>query len=232
MVDKSPQEIIQSIIGAELYEEERVGEGEGKAKKVPLKPLVTVSRYFGANGTDTARLLAERLGVRLYDQELLDAITKEARADKYLMKQLDERVTGLMDDLINSIFTKKSASKDDFYHYMAKVILGISQQGGVIVGRGAHLLLTGHPAFRLRVEGSLDACAQRVAKRLDLKKKKAERLVEKTNEERAEFVRKMFKNISPDTFYYDMVVNSDTYTPEQVVNLAVAGMKEMGFKLP
>ncbi len=137
--DKEMQDVLQSIIKVELY-----GRNQDE-KKAPTVPVLTVSRYCGANGSETARLLAKKLGVQLYDHNLLETITQEVKTDKYLLERLDERATGTIDDFIHSIFTKQGATKDDFYRGMIKVILDSSKNGGVIVGRAAHLLTTSKP---------------------------------------------------------------------------------------
>ncbi|MBF0445742.1 MAG: cytidylate kinase-like family protein [Magnetococcales bacterium] len=223
--EKDMQGILQSIIKVELY-------GKHKdEKKAPTIPVVTVSRYCGANGSETAALLAEKLGVQLYDQNLLDTITKEVKTDKYLLERLDEKATGPIDDFIHSVFTKHGASKDDFYRGMIKVILDSSRNGGVIVGRAAHLLTTSNRMFRLRLEGSLPVCTERVAKRMNVKKSKARKFILKTNEERVKFVKKVFDRYTSDTAYYDMVINTDMYTPEQLVNLVIMTMSEAGFRV-
>lgn len=225
--EQNMQEALQTIIRVELY-----GKQEKTKPAALAVPLVTVSRGLGANGSETAALLAERLNVQLYDRNLLDTITKEVKTDKYLLERLDERATGPLDEFIHSVFTKQGASKDDFYRGMIKVILDSSRTGGVIVGRAAHLLTTSNRMFRLRLEGSLPVCAKRVAEREGIKEGKAKKLVLKTNEDRIRFVEKVYHRYINVKSYYDMVINSDMYTPEQMVSLIIMTMKEAGFKIP
>ncbi|MBF0187322.1 MAG: cytidylate kinase-like family protein [Magnetococcales bacterium] len=230
MVDKGTQAIINSIVEAEIYEEtgEHPSAGQGSGA-----PLVTVSRSFGSNGTVVARLLAERLGVRMYDRTLIKEVSRTAKADKNLMALLDERVTSMVDSLVQSFMVKDGgASTDTFYRSMIKVILGISQVGGVIVGRGAHLLLPNRKVFRLRVDGSLDICTNRVSDRLGIRKGRARDLVIQTNKDRVRYVRKIYSRYSTTNTYYDMVINSDIFTPEQIVEIVIVAMEKGGFDLP
>lgn len=227
MSSENALDIINSIIGAEMYAEEHHGKPKG-----PVRPLVTVSRYFGANSTEISRLLAQRLGVQLYDRELLDAVIKESNADKYLVERLDEHSTSFLDDVVHSFFSKKSASSEDFYHNLIKVLMGIAQAGGVIVGRGAHLLLPKRQVFRLRIEGSLEVCTKRVAERMDIKPGKAEKLIIATNKERTRFVKELYRRYPSNKAYYDMVVNTDMFSDDQVVEIVALAMKFAGFKVP
>ena len=232
MVEKSSQEIIQSLVSAEIY-----GETEGASNQPsptdPGLPLVTVSRSFGCNGTDIAAMLADRLQVQLYDRILLKEVARTAKSDHHLMGLLDERVTTLVEDLVQSFVAhKKNVTPESFNRAMVKVIMGISRTGGVIVGRGAHLLLPNRNAFRLRLEGSMDVCTQRISARLGIRKSRAAQLIKATNRDRTLFVKKIYRRYSTDKTYYDMVLNTDLFQPEQIVDLVVYAMKTTGFKVP
>jgi cytidylate kinase len=228
MGSRSSLEVIQSIINAERYADEGAL-CVGTAVRNNL-PLVTVSRDHGAHGTEIARLLADALGVPCYDRELLKEVVREARADRHLLEQLDEKVIGIMDEMMMSFFSRKATSRDNFFRYMAKVILGICHSGGVIVGRGAHLLIPEHrPVLRVRIEGSQAVCAQRIAQQLGIKVGKAEKIVEKTNHERADFVRKIYERYPTRRTYYDLVINSDLFAPEGAVRVILSATRELGF---
>ncbi|MBF0369852.1 MAG: cytidylate kinase-like family protein [Magnetococcales bacterium] len=230
---KNSLEIIQTLVNVALYQQE-AKDGEEAPPSPPAPPLVTLSRGCGAGGAEISELLAERLGVHLYDRDLLKAIVKETKADKHLMERLDERVPSIVDDLVLAFFAKKSTTKDNFYRYMVKVILNICPSGGVIVGRGAHLLIPQKsPVFRVRIEGSSKACIKRVAKRKELKKSKAAQFIEKVDAERAKFVkriRKRYPTVSLDS-EFDMVLSTDRLTNEQAVAIIASAMKEMGFNI-
>lgn len=221
--------VIQSIVGADLYAN---GVKKGEAAIATLTPLVTISRFYGAGSGDVSSKLAERLGVQLYDKELLKAIVKDAKADKHLLERLDERTTSLVDDMLHSFFSKKSTNKDSFLRYMVKVILSIGPSGGVIIGRGAHLILPEERTFRVRIEGSMKQCVKRVAKHKDLKKSKAEKLIKQTNKDRDKFHKSLAKRYPTRVDGYDITINTDRFTPEQSVEIIVAAMKVAGFKIP
>lgn len=228
MLESNAQKMLFSLVNAELYTEEHPVLHEDLAL-----PLVTVSRSCGSNGTEVARLLAERLGVRFFDKELLNEMVKQAKSDKYLMEQLDEKVTGLMDELIAGFFSHHSVTREEYYHHLLKVLMGISRTGGVIVGRGAHLLLPNRKIFRLRLEGSPETCIDRIAQRYDWKKAKAAKEIAKANAERVEFVRKIAKRFKVrQQTYYDMVLNTDIFKPDQAVTASAGAMKALGFLVP
>lgn len=221
--------VVQSIVGSGLYTVD--DQKKGKPLR-PDKPLVTLSRFYGTPDVETARLLADRLAVQFYDRKLLDAVTKEAKEDKHLLERLDERVTSLVDDMVHAFFSKKSTNKDTYFRYMAKIIVGIGPSGGVIVGRAAHLLLPERAAFRVRLEGSMKICSKRLMEEKKLKKAEAEKEIIKTNKERETFNKDVEKRYPARASGYDLVLNSDIYTPEQMVRIIVTAMQEAGFVCP
>ncbi|MBF0215270.1 MAG: cytidylate kinase-like family protein [Magnetococcales bacterium] len=223
----SPLHLVRSILDAGRYEADKSDQ-----TSTLMKPLVTVSRYYGAAGSNASRLLAERLGVQLYDKELLNAIVNQTKEDKQLLASLDERVSGLVDDILHSFFSKKSITSEAYFRYMAKVILGIAPIGGVIVGRAAHLLLPRKTTFRVRLEGSLEMCAKRIAKQKDIKYEKAVKLVEESNKERDKFERQVAKRFPRAEQGFDLILNTDRFSPEQTVPVIVAAMAEAGFQVP
>ncbi|MBF0272941.1 MAG: cytidylate kinase-like family protein [Magnetococcales bacterium] len=223
----SPLQLVRSILDAGRYDADKKDDASAR-----MKPLVTVSRYYGAAGSSTAKLLAERLGVQLYDKELLNAIVSQTKDDKQLLASLDERVSSLVDDILHSFFSKKSISSEAYFRYMAKVILGIAPLGGVIVGRAAHLLLPRKQTFCVRLEGSLATCAKRIAKHKDMKLEKAEKLVLQSNKEREKFEQQVAKRFPRAVHGFDLIVNTDRFAPNQAVEVIIAAMNQIGFQVP
>ena len=122
-------------------------------------PVVTISRSVGSGGGQIAELLAEQLTVPCFGYSMFDSIVKESKQDKYLLALVDEKAPGTLEDWIHALFTKGQISKSGFYMRLVKTILAIAKTGGVIIGRGAHLVLASDPTvFRIRVEGSMEVC--------------------------------------------------------------------------
>ncbi len=195
--------------------------------------VVTITRHSGAGGEDVGQILADRLGLHCYDQDILDAITKEAGVDKELMQRLDEEVAPMITGWVQSIIGGKGAFKEDFRRALVKVALGIAHTGGVVVGRGVNFILTGDNVFRVRVVGSDDVRAKRFAEKHNLTVEKAAKVIKATDRKREKFVRKLFpakKVKSPKNF--DIIVNTDEMTFEQAAELIIFAMKQKGFNVP
>ena len=194
--------------------------------------VVTIARSCGSGGEAIAHMLADRLKLRCYVAELLDAIADEARADKDMMKQLDEHSEHLMDGWLRSIITGKGAFEPEYRRALVNVVLGISHSGGVIVGRGANFVLSGKNVFRVRIVCPLPSCVERVAKEKGMKPHKAEKYVLKMDKRRDRFLKKVYPANVHASASYDLTLNTDGFTYEQAVEMILFAMKQQRYAVP
>ncbi len=208
--------------------------GQKKCVATICGPVVSIARDYGAGGNETGRILARKLGVVCVENDILDHIVKEAKTDKNLMKILDERPDqGFFSEWIYSMVSNNALDRSYYLKRLFAAIYKIADVGGVIMGRGAHLILDDrNNVFRMKIEGSVDFCAQRVAKRETLDLEQARRKVIKTNSERTAFVREIFSYFPSNKTYYDLVLNADRLSPEQMADIALNTMRQMGFYVP
>jgi len=174
-------------------------------------PLVTLARDHGAGGEEIAARLAELLGVRAFDKEIVDAVIAEAKSDPQLMRQFDETVPEHTGMFLYATLMGLDDPMSEYQRLLTRVVNGIAFQGGVILGRGAHLLLRGQRRFRVRIVGSEELCARRLAG--DDKEAVRTKLkeVQAVNADRTRFFKETFKVSNNDPLQYDVVVNTDRF---------------------
>lgn len=196
-------------------------------------PLVTVSRRYGAGGHRTANALAEALKVKSYDRELLDGIVESSNVDRYLMEQLDERVRGSMSDWAYTLITGKNAFSEDYRRHLFNLVLGIANRGGVILGRGAHLILADKPhVFRIRVTAPEDYCIKAIMAGEDLSEREARKKFKETNQNMEEFFRTLYKKEGILDSDFDLVINSARFSVGQIVDQVLHAMKSAKLLAP
>jgi cytidylate kinase len=226
----SAERLIEAIIGIELARQRKADEDKAdKARKAGY--VVTVSRGYGSLGSRVAGALAERLGVRCCDRVILEEVARRADVDIDLMKKLDENVR-LFKAEPWKLFTGKSYPKERYLQHLVKVVLNISGKGGVILGRGAHMILGPSRAFRIRITGTLDACAGRIAQREQLDLKAARKRVKKVDREREEYMKQLYGTAIDESSNYDLVINSDRFDEPRMVELVLHGMRLAGYDIP
>lgn len=193
-------------------------------------PMVTLSRTYGTNGTEVGQLLAQRLGVGFYDREILDQVCRQTHADRFLMERLYEKPVNPVEEAIYSLFGK--GGNMEMMRVLPGIMAGIQRGGGVILGRGAHLLDAHLPVFRVRLDGSEAVCLRRVMQRLNLPEDEARALIHRKNHERESFTRAVYETFHSPRQFYDMVINTDLYDTGQIVEVILYAMELQHFRLP
>lgn len=226
----SVERLIEALIASDIARERKAAEERAAAEQRSTY-VVTVSRGYGALGKEIAQALADTLGVRCCDRMILQEVAKRANVDAELVKRLDERVKHIGSDWWQALFADSAYSQERYLHHLVKVVLNISMEGGVIVGRGAHLILGPGRCFRVRIVGSLKQCAGRISQREGIDITAAERRVEQVNRERAEYINELYGVHAGDSSNFDLVLNTDRFTAEQVVALILDAMQKAGYAL-
>ena len=217
----STQAVIKALIAA----------NESKKPEIEATPppTVTVSRDFGSGGNEIAAMVAERLGVRIYNKEILDDIAKQKNANKELMEKLHETVNTASDAWLYAMVFGKNVTRDDYQNALVTAIRAIYRSGGVIMGRGAHVILEGRKILRVRITGSVDACAKRVAQREGIDLGEAKKKVRERRSVRGKYLWSIFSSRINDPTKFDLTINTDMFTNyAQVADLIVRTLEVTG----
>ena len=175
------------------------------------RPLVTITRDYGCGGEEIGRRLGEALGVPWFDRDLIERVAKAARTDNAAMAALDETVKGPLEVWVTSLLAQQSSSPSEYLHHLVRVLMGIARHGGVIMGRGSHVILRRQHPFRVRLVGTLDRCAERVAEAEGLSARAATTKVQQKNRERSLFLWEDFRVRTNEPYNYDLMLNTDGF---------------------
>jgi len=156
-------------------------------------------------------MLAGRLHVECYDREVLDTIAKRTHANRELVSQLDELIYDPRGLWLYGAIVGLDLSENTFHRHLINVICGIALFGGVIVGRGSNLILANQATLRVRMIGSPDVCAARIAKRRGIDISEARDTAREANEARERFLKHHFHHSLNDSKTYDVVLNTDRF---------------------
>lgn len=214
------QAVIQAIVRA-------LEEPPAQARQV-RKPVITVSRTIGSGGDYVARSVAERLGIELYGSEIINGIAAEANVSTSLMQTLNEKLDAV-DAWIYSAVFGKHVSRDEYVHFLSTVIRGLYHTGGVVVGRGGHVILAGRDVLRVRIVGSVEACATRISEQDGTSYAEAKRKVQESSKRRGKFIWDLFHSRYNDPTNFDLVVNTDYFRRlDDVVELILMAIRARG----
>jgi cytidylate kinase len=172
-------------------------------------PIITISREMGSGGKAIANMIAKRLGPnwKVYDQEIIDEIAKEAHLERRLVKSIDEKRLPLADELIMEIFGRRFMNMSGYYKHLIKVLSLIGQKGhAIVLGRGANFIYP--QALKVRI---ICEMSQRITWEMTyegITRSEAIRRIEDSDEERKDFVQTLFNHDPRKAHHYDMVIRT------------------------
>lgn len=206
-------------------------------KKSGHKPLViTLSRDYGALGETIAKQLADCLGIPVYDQEILEKVAKHANTDKFYLAQHDEQDSAIVSSFLYSLVTGTAATLETYRRHLYAVIAELARKDCLIIGRGAHLILSGKNVFRVRIVGSKLVCANRIAAEFNTSVLEAEHKVFEINNKRHKSIVNLFgenfENCSLEhAKNFDLILNTDKIPAEAALPILLVALQQFGFDL-
>ena len=193
---------------------EPVIENKEEIKNVLDKKIViTVSREYGSGGRYIAKLLAEKLGIKLYDKEFIQKVKEETGlAIDYIEETEQKRKVS---DFIND---NAMTSDDELFVAESNVINELyEKESCVIVGRCADFVLKGkEDVVNVFIYNSLEDKVSRAVKYYGLKEKDAQKEIKQINKQRANHYKHYTGKEWGKQENYDICINSDIGVEESV----------------
>lgn len=197
---------------------------------------LTVSREFGSGGGRIAKIVADRLGWKLLDRELIEEIAASARVDPRIVAQFDERPESWMGRMnrraMQGAALGAGLSPEDEHCFdcdvMAELTRKVIERAGakgscVIVGRGAQCILQHqNDAFHVFVYAPFADRSRRLRARLGPGVSIEER-IHAVDGERAHYLKQMYGKTWNDPHLYDLMISSSE-DEDSTANVILAAM--------
>lgn len=220
------QGVVRAFVKAAESSQER-------AVEEARNPTIIISRTMGTCGEVIAQAVADRLGLEVYGPEILDSVAKQAKVDKKLLASLNEFAGRSSDAWLYATVFGKNVSRDDYLGHLVTTVRGLYRIGGVILGRGSFIILENKPVLRVRITGSVEACAKRVAEEDGIDIETAREKVRESNRKRGKFTWDVFHRRLNDPTNFDLVINMDkVQDTEAAVEMILAMADAIGLPHP
>lgn len=211
---------LQNIIDEQVRKWE-IRLAQERAKKDAL-PVITICREPGSGGKIIAQGISEKLGLDLFDREIIHEMVECSNGSKKLIETLDERALTVLQDWISTLVFEKHLWPDQYLKHLMKVIGTIGKHGhAVIVGRGANFILPPNDKLSIRVVAPFEMRVHNVAREFNVTEHEASRRIMKTEAERKAFIRKYFHADICDSLNYDLVLNRSKISIEDAIDAVV-----------
>jgi cytidylate kinase len=202
--------------------------------------LVTISRQYGAGGSEVAGRVAEALDWRVVDNELVERVAGRAGLSAEAVAELEERAPSFIERLARVLAsatpelfppptgTVPEQSENDLVRITEAVVEEIAAEGRVVlVGRAAPAVLARErDALHVKLVASLAYRVRVTAQRLGVDLKEAERIARETDAARERYHREYYGRQWNDPLNYHMTLNTERLGIEGVVGVIVAAVGE------
>jgi len=185
--------------------------------------IITISHEMGAGGPEIGKALAQRLGYRYVEQEL---ISEAARRYGLIEEKLSH-----LDETKPSLFERFDAETRRYITVLQTVLYEFAAEDNVVLmGRGGQWLLRGIPhVLRIRVMAPFELRVKRVAKKMaaqmgeTVNPRSVTEMVRRDDTEKAGRMRYLYEENLADPALYDLVINTEKLSSDAFVDI-VAGL--------
>ena len=184
--------------------------------------IITIARHFGSGGKTIGQMLAEDLGIKCYEREIIRMASEESGISEALFNQADEKLKrtplffgknkgGEYKGKLISPDSDEFVSDHNLFNYQAKIIRELAaRESCVIIGRAADYVLKGNSGLvSVFVHASKEYCVQQAVERRAYVGKDVEKFIERTDKYRSDFYRYYTGQEWTDARNYDLCLNSE-----------------------
>lgn len=209
------------------------------------KTVITIGRQYGSAGRQIGRALAEELGIKCYDKELLDRAAKDSGMCQELFENHDEKPTNsflyslVMDTYSfgysSSAFSDMPINQKVFLAQFETIKKIASEGPCIMIGRCADYALADFDnCLSVFIHASLETRIRRIAKLYDLTDAKAKDKILKADKKRSSYYNYYTSKKWGDVDSYDLSIDSGKMGIDGTIELILKAIqqKEKGYRKP
>lgn len=205
--------------------------------------VITINRELGSGGRTVGEKLAKRLEVPFYDKALLQELKKKYGLTTEEIERLKgqehnwwaefKRSIMMMPNYVAPRIIPDYASMpdflitDDIFKAETEILKGIAADGScVIAGRSGFYIFRDHPNhLSVLIQASMKHRIERVMKKNNITAEEAEAIIKEVDEGRENYVKKYTGSSRYDTRNYDLVINADDHSEDEIVEMIIHYLK-------
>ena len=191
-----------------------------------MKKIITISREHGSGGSEIGKIVAEKLGYKYYDKQLIDLAADESGlSPKFIEKSEQSLSSGwLYNMMLGSNYSSNYAATvspntlplvDQIYNAQRTIILKVAKESPcVIVGRCADYILKTSEEFdnndmlNLFIYANPQDRIKRAVESYKIPEKDAKKTIMQVNKRRANHYNTFTEYTWGAYEHYDMLINS------------------------
>lgn len=200
--------------------------------------IIAISREFGSGGREIGKLVAEQLGIQLYDKALLQMAAERSGLSAEFLEQSEQRATSsFLFSLVTAahagsgIFFQGDTPINDkaFFAQSAAMREIAEREPCVLLGCGAvHVLRTWENCLKIFLYAPLEQRIAHVCNDGELSKKEAKEQIQKMDKGRANYYRYYTGETWGNPRTHDLSINTATLGKTATADLICTMARAMG----
>ncbi len=188
-------------------------------EKLSQHTIITISRQYGSGGRYVGKLVADKLGIKLYDKEFIAKVAEETGFSKEYIENNEQKRENL--DILNKGYYSGLSNADELFIKESELIKEVaSKESCIIIGRCADFILRDRDdVINIFIYSDLKDRVNRATKYYGLDKDKAEKEIKKIDKLRANHYKYYTDKAWKDNANYDICINSDAFGVEKSAEL-------------
>lgn len=181
--------------------------------------IITISREYGSGGRYIGKLVAEKLGINLYDKEFITKVAEETGLSKEYIEDNEQKRDVL--SVLNNGYYCGLNNADELFIKEAELVKEIAtKESCVIVGRCADFILKDRDdVIKIFVYSDMEDKVKRATQIYGLDKEKAKKEIKRIDKLRANHYKYYTEKEWNDNANYDICINSDSLGVEKSADL-------------
>lgn len=206
--------------------------------------VITINRELGSGGRTIGEKLAQRLNVPFFDKAIVQGLKEKYELTTEEIERLKGQKHNWWADFKRSlkimpsyaapqIISSKDAIPDflitdDIFQTETEILKGIADdESCVIAGRSGFFVFRDHPNhLSILIQASLEYRISRLVEKRGISREEAQSIIKEVDTGRENYVKKYTGTSRYDTRNYDIVLNAEEHTEEEIVDLILQYIKK------
>ena len=197
--------------------------------------VITISREFGSGGRDIGKIIAEKLGMKYYDTDMIEMLARQSGFSQKFVEEYEQKLGGsgnkilfgIYDQYVNYASDENSPVDRLFKEECALIEKLADQEPCVIVGRLANYILRGRTnLFNVFVTADISWEADRVMERDSISRENAVKKIRRINRQRKNHCSYFTGTEWASAGNYDLTVRSSRYGIDGSADLILKAVSE------
>ena len=192
--------------------------------------IITISREYGSGGRYIGKLIADKLGIKLYDKQFITKVAEETGLSEEYIENHEQKRDVLA--VLNNGYYSGLNNADELFIKESELIKEVAdKESCVIVGRCADFILRDRKdIIKVFVYSNIEDRIKRAVNIYGFHKDKAKKEIKRIDKLRANHYKYYTEKEWNDHNNYDICINSDSLGVEKVANLICEMIEEHKLK--